>query len=215
VFEAMLANAVRICEASFANLLLYDGDGHVALHNAPRTWAAEHQRDPVAPRRLARFLYRVADTRRSSTLPTSLSKILMSRSLNSPAGRSDPSDCASALPVTIRPPFSGREGRDSTLDLAGVAYVDRTYLHADRRGPRLDCAELASPRGDGGIAEDRRACHARCELLEQFQPFPAQAIFELNESSCIAARSRQAINEPGADRVGDNHKHDGHDAGRL
>jgi hypothetical protein len=92
VFEAMLANAVRICEASFANLLLYDGDGHVALHNAPRTWAAEHQRDPVAPRRLARFLYRVADTRRSSTLPTSLSKILMSQSLNSPAGRSDPSD---------------------------------------------------------------------------------------------------------------------------
>jgi adenylate cyclase len=55
VFEAMLANAVRICEASFANLLLYDGDGHVALHNAPRTWAAEHQRDPVAPRRLARL----------------------------------------------------------------------------------------------------------------------------------------------------------------
>jgi hypothetical protein len=83
----MLANAVRICEASFANLLLYDGDGHVALHNAPRTWAAEQQRDPVAPRRSARFLYRVADTTRSSTLPTSLSKILMSRSLNSPGAR--------------------------------------------------------------------------------------------------------------------------------
>src|SRR5262249_32617875 len=26
VFEAMLANAVRICEASFGNLLLYEGD---------------------------------------------------------------------------------------------------------------------------------------------------------------------------------------------
>jgi hypothetical protein len=63
------------------------GDGHVALHNAPRTWAAEQQRDPVAPRRSARFLYRVADTSRSSTLPTSLSKILMSRSLNSPGAR--------------------------------------------------------------------------------------------------------------------------------
>src|SRR5262249_42985838 len=37
VFEAMLANAVQICEASFGNLLLYDGDvfRHVALHNAP------------------------------------------------------------------------------------------------------------------------------------------------------------------------------------
>jgi hypothetical protein len=63
------------------------GDGHVALHNAPRAWAAEQQRDPVAPRRSARFLYRVADTSRSSTLPTSLSKILMSRSLNSPGAR--------------------------------------------------------------------------------------------------------------------------------
>src|SRR5262249_22543231 len=37
VFKAMLENAVRICEASFGNLLLYDGDlfRQVALHNAP------------------------------------------------------------------------------------------------------------------------------------------------------------------------------------
>jgi signal transduction histidine kinase len=32
------------------------------LHNAPQTWAAEQQRDPIAPRSSARFLYRVADT---------------------------------------------------------------------------------------------------------------------------------------------------------
>jgi GAF domain-containing protein len=65
VFQTMLANAVRICEASFGNLLLYDGDAfrHVALHNAPQAWAAEQQRDPIAPRRSARFLYRVADTK--------------------------------------------------------------------------------------------------------------------------------------------------------
>ncbi|TMK00032.1 MAG: GAF domain-containing protein, partial [Alphaproteobacteria bacterium] len=65
VFQAMLENAVRICEASFGNLLLYDGDAlrHVALHNAPQSWAAEQQRDPIAPRRSARLLYRVADTK--------------------------------------------------------------------------------------------------------------------------------------------------------
>jgi signal transduction histidine kinase len=59
----MLENATRICEASFGNLLLYDGNAfrHVALHNAPQTWAAEQQHDPVAPRRSARFLYQVAD----------------------------------------------------------------------------------------------------------------------------------------------------------
>jgi GAF domain-containing protein len=65
VFKAMLENAVRICEASFGNLLLYEGDvfRHVALHNAPEAWAADSERDPVPPRRSARILYRVADTR--------------------------------------------------------------------------------------------------------------------------------------------------------
>src|SRR6516225_6977091 len=65
VFKSMLENAVRICEASFGNLLLYDGSvlRHVALHNAPQAWAAEQQRDPVPPRRAARVLYRVVDTK--------------------------------------------------------------------------------------------------------------------------------------------------------
>ena len=37
VFEAMLENATRICEATFGNLLLYEGDAFrlVAMHNAP------------------------------------------------------------------------------------------------------------------------------------------------------------------------------------
>jgi GAF domain-containing protein len=65
VFDAMLANATRICEASFGNLLLYNGDvfRHVALHNAPLAWAVEQERDPVAPRSSARMLYRVTDTK--------------------------------------------------------------------------------------------------------------------------------------------------------
>jgi hypothetical protein len=65
VFEAMLANAVRLCEASFGNLLLYDGHAfrHVALYNAPPGWAAEQERDPVPPRDLARVLYRVPVTK--------------------------------------------------------------------------------------------------------------------------------------------------------
>jgi class 3 adenylate cyclase len=68
VFEAMLKNAVLICDASFGNLLLYDGNlfRHVALHNAPQAWAAERERDPVPPRDLALALYRVAETKRLS-----------------------------------------------------------------------------------------------------------------------------------------------------
>src|SRR5262249_52063579 len=68
VFKSMLENAVGICEASFGNLLLYEHDAfrHVALHNAPPAWATEQQRDPVAPRRSARFLYHVAETKQVS-----------------------------------------------------------------------------------------------------------------------------------------------------
>jgi signal transduction histidine kinase len=49
VFEAMLANAVRICGASFGNLLLYEGDQfrRVALHNAPPVFAEERRREPM------------------------------------------------------------------------------------------------------------------------------------------------------------------------
>jgi GAF domain-containing protein/CheY-like chemotaxis protein len=65
VFQTMLENATRLCEASFGNLLLYDGDvfRQVALHNAPQSWAAEQERDPVPPRESARVLYRVAETK--------------------------------------------------------------------------------------------------------------------------------------------------------
>jgi GAF domain-containing protein len=68
VFDAMLKNAVAICDASFGNLLLYDGNlfRHVALHNAPQAWAAERERDPFPPRERALALYRVAETKRLS-----------------------------------------------------------------------------------------------------------------------------------------------------
>jgi GAF domain-containing protein len=49
VFEAMLENATRICEAKFGNLLLYEGDAfrRVALYNAPREWNELTQRNPT------------------------------------------------------------------------------------------------------------------------------------------------------------------------
>ena len=65
VFNAMLQNAVRICDATFGNLLLFDGNffRHVALHNAPPAWAEETELDPVPPRDRARVLYSVAETK--------------------------------------------------------------------------------------------------------------------------------------------------------
>src|SRR5262249_18059004 len=49
VFDTMLSNAVRICEAKFGNLLLYEGDvfRYVAMHGAPPAFAELRRRNPV------------------------------------------------------------------------------------------------------------------------------------------------------------------------
>jgi GAF domain-containing protein len=49
VFKAMLEKAVRLCEAKFGNLLLYEGDTfrRVALSNAPPAWDELWRRDPL------------------------------------------------------------------------------------------------------------------------------------------------------------------------
>ena len=49
VFQSMLENATRICEAKFGNLLLYDGDAFrlTAVYGAPPAWAEEHRRNPI------------------------------------------------------------------------------------------------------------------------------------------------------------------------
>jgi GAF domain-containing protein len=50
VFEALLANAVRLCEAKFGLLLLYEGNWRfrvVAMSNAPPAFAELRQREPI------------------------------------------------------------------------------------------------------------------------------------------------------------------------
>src|ERR1700738_889196 len=51
VFEAMLTNATRLCEAKFGNLFLYkDGGLHiVASHNVPPAFAQARRRGPLYP----------------------------------------------------------------------------------------------------------------------------------------------------------------------
>jgi GAF domain-containing protein len=49
VFEAILANATRICEAKFATLFLCDADAFrvVAMHNSPPAYAEVRLREPL------------------------------------------------------------------------------------------------------------------------------------------------------------------------
>src|SRR6516164_9452829 len=108
------------------------------------------------------------------------------------------------------------EGRDGAFDLAGVvAYVDRAYIHADRRRDGLDDGELADPGRYRGISKDRRPRHARRNLLEQFDPFRTQTVFEQHKAGGVAARPRQTIDEAGADWIAGNREHDRHRPGCL
>src|SRR5262249_57603362 len=65
VFDAILANARRLCEAVFGTLWLCEGEGFraVALHNAPSAYVRQREREPVIRPSPASGLGRVAITK--------------------------------------------------------------------------------------------------------------------------------------------------------
>jgi hypothetical protein len=60
-----------------------------------------------------------------------------------------------------------------------------------------------------------RPRHRRRDLLEQFQPFPAQRVFKPKNTGRIAAWLGHALDKAGTDLVGDIVEHDWHGASRL
>ena len=65
VFEAMLQNAVRICDAKFGNLALFENDGFrfVAQYGAPPKYRDARQREPFIRRKARGNLDRVIKTK--------------------------------------------------------------------------------------------------------------------------------------------------------
>src|SRR5262249_5605313 len=78
VFQAMLENATRICEAKFGDLYLRDGDAFrmAATHNSPSAYAAARRRDPLlrpppdAPLGLVAMTKQVAHITDITTIPS-------------------------------------------------------------------------------------------------------------------------------------------------
>jgi hypothetical protein len=67
VFQAMLENATRICQATFGTMYLRDADAFraVATHNAPPAYAEARKRDPLVRPPLDSALGQLAMTRRA------------------------------------------------------------------------------------------------------------------------------------------------------
>jgi ADP-heptose:LPS heptosyltransferase len=65
VFQAVLENAVRICEAKFANLFLTEGDAfrNVALYGAPRAFEEARRKHPLLKLSTGTALDRMAATK--------------------------------------------------------------------------------------------------------------------------------------------------------
>ena len=114
------------------------------------------------------------------------------------AGRARSTDMARS----ISPASRTSTGRSSTPNDGATAWI---------------AAQLADLRGRSwiGMVPSTAARVTRRDLLEQLQPFAADAVFEHSKAGGVAARPRQAVDEAGADRVGDTHEHDRHSAGRL
>jgi signal transduction histidine kinase len=71
VFDTMLDNATRICEAAFASMLLREGDAfrRVAIHNAPQAYLAFNERSPILTPQATSSLQRFVETKKVLHIP--------------------------------------------------------------------------------------------------------------------------------------------------
>ena len=71
VFNAMLENATRICDAKFGNLLMYRGDAFevVALHGAPPDYRELREREPIIHPRPGSDLDLLRNTKKAVHIP--------------------------------------------------------------------------------------------------------------------------------------------------
>ena len=155
VFQAMLANATRICEAKFGNLLLYEGEcvpAAVAMHGAPPACArvtASRTRDRSRRRAIAHRPRRTdeAGDPRSPTFRRSRPTSKRDPAIGRPSRVRRRSDYAR------RPDAQGERAdwRDRHLPPGGAA----VHRQADRAGRRTSPPRPSSP-------SRTRACSRSC-----------------------------------------------------
>ena len=106
-----------------------------------------------------------------------------------------------------------REGRDIALDLGRSRTLSGTHLHPSDGATDWIAANWPMPRQGWHRAGPPRASRRGAISLSSSSHFPLDAVFE-SETGGVAARTRQAVDKAGADRIGDA-EHDRHGAGCL
>ena len=96
-----------------------------------------------------------------------------------------------------------------------IPEVHRVQFHVERRRHGLIGGELADPSARRRASKDRYAFHSGRNLLQQFQPFSANAVFIQQEADGIAARACQAGEMTRADWINCKHEHNWQDASSL
>ena len=99
------------------------------------------------------------------------------------------------------------ERRHGTLDFVGVAHVIRRELDTKGLRHRSNGAELSNACRSGGVTKHQGSGHVGRDLLEQFGPFAAHAVFEIQEAGDIAAWVRHALYEASTNRIWNIHEH--------
>ena len=108
-----------------------------------------------------------------------------------------------------------RECRDAALDLAGVAQVDRAYLHAKRRRHGLDDGELADPAVMVGSRRTAARVTPGAISLSSSSHFALKPYSNSKKPVALPPGRDRAFDEASADRIDGEREHDRHRAGRL
>ena len=137
VFQAMLTNATRICEANFGVLFLCEDGAFrtVALHNAPAAFAEERRRNPVLRPHPGTGLGRVAATKQPVQIADAQAE---------PAYHADPARAAflqlAGARTFVTVPML-KEG-----ELVGAIAIYRQEVRRRASRPSTACAQPWGPR---------------------------------------------------------------------
>src|SRR5262249_31989188 len=107
----------------------------------------------------------------------------------------------------IKPPFAERAKAATARSISPASRTLIAFTSTPSDGATVWMGELADPSRTGGVAKYSRSLHAGRDLLEQFQPFPAQTVFGSHEAGYVAARPGQSVDKATADRIAHRREH--------